>query len=30
VNDPADDATIILPLDTSHVSRQMRFDPLEF
>jgi hypothetical protein len=28
MNDPADDATIILPLDTSHVSRQMRFDPL--
>jgi uncharacterized protein len=28
VHDPADDATIILSLDTSHISRQMRFDPL--
>jgi hypothetical protein len=28
VNDPADDATIVLSLDTSHISRQVRFNPL--
>jgi hypothetical protein len=28
VHDAADDATIILSLDTSHIGRQVRLDPL--
>jgi hypothetical protein len=28
MHDPADDAAIILALDTSHIRRQVRFDPL--
>jgi uncharacterized protein len=28
VHDPADNAAIILPLDTSHIGRQVRFYPL--
>jgi hypothetical protein len=27
MNDPADDAPIILPLNATHISRQVRFDP---
>jgi hypothetical protein len=28
VYDAADNATIVLPLDTAHIGRQVRFDPL--
>jgi hypothetical protein len=27
MNDPADDTTIVHPLDTANISRQMRLDP---